>query len=56
MEELKKHPPWKETVNAIVCDVEERGYGIFYAHEELKQMLSISEAKTIEDFQYIRLV
>lgn len=51
MEELKKYPPHQEVIEAIAEDVKQRGYGVFYTHKDLKQMLDIEEPKTIEEYE-----
>jgi hypothetical protein len=50
MEELRKYPLWHDVVDQIVQEKDEKGYGTFYSHERLKEMLEIEEPKTIEEF------
>jgi len=49
MEEVKKHPLWHEVVDYIAEDVKEKGYGLFYSHQELRTLLGIPEPTTIEE-------
>jgi hypothetical protein len=51
MDELTKHPPWKEVVDVISRRVRLEGRGILFAHEELKELLKIQGPKTIEEYK-----
>lgn len=51
MDELKKYPPYQEVIEVIVDDVKQRGYCVFYSHNDLKTMLDIEKPTTIEEYE-----
>ena len=47
--ETREYPVWREAASVIAGRVDAEGYGFLMSHEEIFQMLEISEPQTVEE-------
>jgi hypothetical protein len=58
MNNTQRHPGWKNAIDMILERVKDKGYGVFFSHEELKEWLRIDPPRTIpeskaKEFEYL---
>ena len=58
MEEVTRHPGWKNAIGEMLMRAEVEGYGVFFSHEKIKEWLQIDPPKTIaeakkKEFEYL---